>query len=169
MGNKENAYNELHKNVYEFICGLEGCCNYVAGNLIPLICKRAIRRMNNWKGEASVKGCKIKWRGKDALLCGDYPKSFSFFDILSIQIQNYSYDEINPYLRDTIEDVLNYEKSRLSSSEQIVLDYSQIREVECGKYVCDVERLTSELFSCFHDMLNEHYGTKKIESYTLNH
>lgn len=169
MENKEKAYNELCKNVGEFICNLEDSCSHVARILIPLICKRAIRRMNNWKGEASVNGCKIKWRGKDALLCGDYPKSFSFFDILSIQIQDYSYDEINPYLRDTIVDVLNYEKSLLSSTEQIVLDYSQIREVECGKYECDVEHLTSELFSCFHYLLNEHYGTKKIKNYTLNH
>jgi hypothetical protein len=141
-------------------------CDYASRDIITKVCKRAIRRMNNWHEDASIRGYKIKWEGKDGLLDGEFPLSFTFFDILSIQIQTYGYDEINPFLRDGIEDVLEYEFNKLPEPERIVVNYSEYPE----NYEIDNRRILDKIFDCFHVMLNDHWaGTEKIRRYEMNH
>lgn len=166
MDNYKDYAKELSENYEKFIYDIEDECQNIANRLIPLVCRRAIRRMNSWKGEDVIDGHKFKWEGKDALLDGDYPKSFTFFDILSIQIQNFSYDEINPYLHDAIVDMLWYEVSLLSHAEQFVMEHSYIVIGNCGKCECDRLHLESELCFCFSEMLNKHCeNTKKIRNH----
>lgn len=142
----------------------EWCECIVAREIIPLVCRRAIRRMNHWKEPIEINGSQIYWSGIDSLLDGDYPSNFNFFDILSIQIQNYYYDEINPYLREAIEGVLEYELSKLSNAERLVMEYSIIGD--CELYECDHEQVINALFNEFHDQLNDHWKyTKKIQNY----
>ena len=66
-------------------------CEYFAKGIINSLCKRAIRKINSWNIHI----------GTD-----DYPSSFNFFNILSIEYQSKCYDEISPCLEDAIEGVL---------------------------------------------------------------
>lgn len=63
-------------------------CEYFAKGIINSLCKRAIRKINSWNIHI----------GTD-----DYPSSFNFFNILSIEYQSKCYDEISPCLEDAIE------------------------------------------------------------------
>ena len=65
-------------------------CEYFAKGIINSLCKRAIRKINSWNIHI----------GTD-----DYPSSFNFFNILSIEYQSKCYDEISPCLEDAIEGV----------------------------------------------------------------
>ena len=58
-------------------------CEYFAKGIINSLCKRAIRKINSWNIHI----------GTD-----DYPSSFNFFNILSIEYQSKCYDEISPCL-----------------------------------------------------------------------
>ena len=69
-------------------------CEYFAKGIINSLCKRAIRKINSWNIHI----------GTD-----DYPSSFNFFNILSIEYQSKCYDEISPCLEDAIEGVLDNE------------------------------------------------------------
>lgn len=152
----------------DFINEFVYSCNEIAEDLYPTICKRAIRRMNNWSELISINGRKIKWEVFSALLDGGYPRNFNFFDILSIQIQNYGYDEINPYLRDAIEDVIEYEMDLLPSPDKLALEYSVIK-FDRNEVCCDKEELIQRLFNYFHNMLNDHWSnSKKIQRYLYN-
>lgn len=157
-------FKEYEDKVNKFVYELEDRCNSLSEDIIELVCKRSIRRMNNWKEDLNCGKYKILWTGKDSLLPRHYPKNFTFFDILSIQIQNYSYDEINPHLEDAIRGVLEYEYGKLDELEKLVLDYSI-----CSKdYECDYFGLIDKIFEYFHNMLNDHwYKTKKITNFEM--
>lgn len=121
-------------------------CNDFAEDIIKLICKRAIRRINSW----------------DVRLSDDYPRKFSNFDILSIERQSKTYDEISPYLEDAVEGALEYEYDRLPDNEKFFVDYSECYYDEG----VDPENIQKKIHDRFHDMLNEHYSnSKKIDDF----
>lgn len=72
----------------------------------------------------------------------DYPKSFNVYDILAINIQTMTMDEVNPMLDDYIWALL---------------------EDESNKAECNIE--TKTLYNKFRTMLNEHYYITKIQKY----
>ena len=154
----------------DFIECLGDRCSQIADEIKNRICRKAIRVINNWKGNMTIAGHTVHWRGKDCLRDGDYPNNFNFFDILSIQIQDYIYEEINPYLEESIEAVLANELSKVTPSERVVLEYSLLHEVDDYEDVYDESKLIGVLFSRFHEMLNEHWSTsKKIGEWSLRH
>lgn len=164
MDEREQYFKKKEEYFSQFVYDLADWCRDIVDDIIPRICHRAIRRMNHWEDPITVDGHTLT--GKVFAVDGGYPKSFNFFDVLSIQIQEYNYDEINPYLRDAIEDVLEYEMSLLPRAERLVLYYSTAGLAD--DYGCDNQLLQSRLFDCFHDMLNEHWETKKIQNFTAS-
>ena len=73
----------------EYITQLENRCHNMAQRIITRLCKRAMREMNLL--EATMAGS-----------TDDYPKDFKFIDILSIELQDRTEEEINPFLEDYI-------------------------------------------------------------------
>lgn len=145
----------MERECIDFIYEIERDCVALSREIIDRICKRAIRRMNKEEKESPV-----RW----ASMTDDFPESFSFFDVLSVEIQYNYYDEINPHLRDYIENVLEDEYEKTSAIEQFVLDHSECAE----HFECDYEAVQRKLFDAFHDMLNAHWQTKKIQEFELN-
>lgn len=121
-------------------------CEYFANSIITRICKRAIRKMNSWN-------IKI---GTD-----DYPVSFHFFDILSIEWQSKGYDEISPHLQDAVEGALDTEYEKLSPKERFFVDYSRCYS-DNGYDPISVQQL---IYNRFQELLNEHWRTKKISKF----
>lgn len=121
-------------------------CEYFARDIITRLCKRAIRKMNSWDNNI----------GTD-----DYPSSFKFFDILSIERQSKCYDEISPYLQDAVEGALDNEYDNLSPQERFFVDYSQC--------YCDngynLGSIRLRIYNRFNDLINEHWQTKKISNF----
>jgi hypothetical protein len=70
---------------------------------------------------------------KELFLCRTVLEGISlFFDVLSIELQSKSYEEINPFLRDYVEDTLDNEYNHLPPVERFVLDHSECAEnLEC--------------------------------------
>lgn len=124
-------------------------CEFFARNITTRLCKRAIHKMNSWK-------VKI---GTD-----DYPASFNFFDILSIEHQSKSFDEISPLLQDAIDGALNYEYENLSPQERFFVDYSRCY-YDNGYDPLSIEQL---IHNRFNELLNEHWGTKKISNFEIS-
>lgn len=145
----------MEKDCLDFICEIERDCEKLSRDIISRICKRAIRRMNKQEKDSHM---------RFASVTDEFPDKFSFFDILSIEIQEYDYDEINPFLREYIEKMLEEEYYNVSTIERFVLDHS-----ECVKFLdCDYAAVEQKLFNAFHNMLNEHWSnTKKIKEYLL--
>lgn len=121
-------------------------CEYFAKDIITRICKRAIRKMNSWD---------VRF-GTD-----DYPSSFKFFDILSVERQSKSYDEISPFLKDAVEGVLDAEYEGLTPQERFFVDNSM------GYYEreYDLTPIHMAIDKRFNELLNEHYQTKKISNF----
>ena len=121
-------------------------CEDFAKDIITRICKRAIRKMNSWDVRI----------GTD-----DYPSSFKFFDILSVERQSKSYDEISPFLKDAVEGVLDAEYEGLTPQERFFVDNSM------GYYEreYDLTPIHMAIDKRFNELLNEHYQTKKISNF----
>jgi hypothetical protein len=133
---------------FDLICQFESECQNYAKSIILRICKNAIKVIN--KQEAKLAGS-----------TDDYPTNFNFFDILSVELQDRSYDEINPYLEDFVENTLDVEYDKISGIEKLVLEYSECSE----RSECDIEKVKSNIYSQFHIMMNEHYCLRKIQNY----
>lgn len=131
--------NELIKEIQEQ-------CEYFARDIITRLCKRAIRKMNSW--DANI--------GTD-----DYPASFNFFDVLSIECQSKCYDEIRPYLQDAVEGALDNEYESLSPQERFFIDYIQCY-YDNGYNSESIHQL---IYNRFNELLNEHWQTKKISNF----
>lgn len=124
-------------------------CELFARSITTRLCKRAIRKMKSWN-------VKI---GTD-----DYPASFNFFDILSIEYQSKSYDEISPLLQDAIDGALDYEYENLLPQERFFVDYSRCY-YDNGYDPLSIEQL---IHSRFNELLNEHWKTKKISNFEIS-
>lgn len=139
---------------YKFICKFENKCQQISEGIIGKICKRVIKRLNKeMKDIPNVAGT-----------TDDYPNNFNFCDILSVELQNKSYDETNPtgFLEDYIGNVLMDEYSKLSTIERFVLDYS-----ECSEFnECDFEKSFANVRSKFYEMIDNHYYISKIQKFT---
>jgi len=138
----------MDNDYIDFVYNLERECDMLSSDIVSRLCKRAIKKMNK----------------QDSYLAGstnDYPSSFTFFDILSVELQSKSFEEINPFLRDFVEDTLNSEYEKLPSLERFVLDHSEFAE----HLECDIEAIHRKIYNSFHEMLNKHWETKKIQSF----
>ena len=84
----------MEKDYMDFIYEIENDCNTLSRDIISRLCKRAIKQMN-------------KINSYNAGSTDDYPSSFTFFDILSIELQSKSYEEINTFLSDVVHNSLD--------------------------------------------------------------
>lgn len=138
----------MENDYIDYIYAIERECDQLSRDIVTRLCKRAIKKMNK----------------VDSYLAGstdDYPSTFTFFDILSIELQIKSYEEINPFLRDFVEGTLDDEYNNLPPLEMFVLDHS-----ECAEHLeCDIDAVQNKIYSTFHEMLNKHWGTKKIQRF----
>lgn len=130
----------------ELIKEIQNQCKYFANDIVTRLCKRAIRKMKAWE-------IKI---GED-----NYPESFNFFDILSIECQSKCYDEISPCLKDAIEGVLDNEYDNLLPQERFFVDYSRCY-YDNGYDPISVKQL---IYKRFNELLNEHWRIKKISNF----
>lgn len=147
-----NLKNKKMENDYiDFIYDIERECETLSKDIVSRLCKRAIKNMN--KLNSCLAGS-----------TDDYPSSFTFFDVLSIELQSKSYEEINPFLHDYVEDTLDNEYKNLPPLERFVLDHS-----ECAENLeCNVEAVHGKIYNAFHELLNEHWKTKKIQKFEEN-
>ena len=137
------------KDYIDFVYEIESDCNQLSQDIISRLCKRAIKEMSKQLPPHIVP------------IVDGYPAGFSFFDVLSIELQSKFYDEINPFLQDYIETVLDNEYKKLPALERFVLDHS-----ECAEHLrCDDQAIENKIYDTFREMLNEHYGVKKIQDY----
>ena len=86
------------------------------------------------------------------------------YDALSVEIQYKCYDEINSFLQDAIEGALDAEYEKLSSKDKFFVNYSQCY-YDNGY---DPEAVRRQICSRFHELLNEHWQTKKITNFGLS-
>jgi len=135
----------------DFITGLEGDCDYYAQDIISRLCKRAIKVMNKNLPTHLLH------------ITDNYPSAFTFFDVLSLEIQSKYYDEIDPLLMDYIETTLDGEYEKLPALERFVLDHC----VHDEHLECDTRAIEGKIYDSFHAMLNEHYETRKIQNYLI--
>ena len=138
----------IDKDELDLIYEIERECNTLSRDIIIRLCKRAIKEMNK----------------QDAYLAGstdDYHSSFSFFDILSIELQEKCYDEINPFLGDYVHSTLYSEYEKLPAIEKFVIDHSDFAD----HLECDLQAIKSNIYEVFRAMLNKHYTTRKIQTF----
>lgn len=136
----------------DFIYEIEQECEALSKDIIVRLCKRAIKKMNKREAKSSV---------RFAALTDDYPLEFSFFDILSIELQSNSCDDINPFLLDFVEDTIDNEYDKLPHTERFILDHSECTE----RMECDIQAVHCKIYNVFHDMLNQHWTTRKIQNF----
>lgn len=138
----------MEKDYMDFVYEIERDCDELSRDIVSRLCKRAIKQMN--KVNSYLAGS-----------TDDYPTSFTFFDILSIELQTKCYDEINPFLQDFVENTLDKEYDNLPPLERFILDHSKCAE----NLGCDIEAVQTKIYEIFHEMLNEHWKTKKIQKF----
>ena len=117
----------------EYITQLENRCHSMAEHIITRLCKRAMREMNQL--EATLIGS-----------TDNYPPKFKFIDILSIELQDRTEDEINPFMKDYIWTALEDEQNNLSSEERFVLEQAYLDY----NYEVNYSEITSQIRSRFH-------------------
>jgi hypothetical protein len=133
-----------------FINGIERECEEMSKSILEQLCKRAIKKMNKL----------------DSYLAGstdDYPKNFTFFDILSIELETRTYNEINPHLQDYVEDTLLQEYDDLPRMERFILDHSE----SWALIDSDDDAIKKKIFESFNYIRIQHLSLKKIENYQL--
>lgn len=137
------------KDLENRLLDIERDCNSFANDILTVVCKRAIRKMNKWNPN---------------LACGhdDYPTNFKFFDILSVELQTYSYCDINPYLEDAVEGALASEYDKLSPQEKFF-----VRNYNCSfAENFDDTAIIMLLNERFNKLYNEHWSeSKKIQHF----
>lgn len=131
----------------EIIEKIEKECSELSKTVIANAIKRIFRDLN--KLEASM-------------LSENYPKNFNFVDVLSIESQTKSYEEIMPNLHDTLWNYVDSEYANMPACEGMVLDLTNAYEYanqECTE-------VKEKLWSAFGQALNDHYEkTKKIQKF----
>lgn len=127
---------------------IESYCNTYAKDILATVCKRAIRKLNVLE---------------PSLACGhdDYPSNFKFFDILSIELQTYSYCDINPYLESTVEGTLLNEYEKLTPQEKFFVENCNCSYSE----ILDETEVLEMLREHFNKLYNEHWQLKKIQDF----
>ena len=137
----------------ELINDIERDCTSLSNEIIDKVCRRAIHEINV--------------KTKLFPLVDGYPKSFTFFDILSCEVQSKTYDEIvfsGRLVEDFIDSELDAQYDKLSEIEKTILAYMDFTPDFGNDYeYCDPHKY---FYSRFHELLNEHWAnSKKIEHY----
>lgn len=131
---------------------MEEQCSNLSNEIIETMCKRIIRAINKWPSDALA-------------YADDFPSNFNFFDILSVDYQTMSWDEINPELLDSIENLVSIMYKELPIKEQFFMEYSECYTLNRSLNSQEIE---SAIMDKFVEMLNNHYATsKKIEYFEL--
>lgn len=131
----------------DLILEFESECMEIAQPIINRLCKRSMRTMNK--------------KTANYFDCEDYPSTFSFIDILSIKIQEYSFDEINPNLEEYIDSTLQIEFEKLPRLERLAIAYCDCSKDMQSKY----NGSQPNIYIAFRKLLDEHYYLKKIQTY----
>lgn len=134
----------------DFINGIERDCEEMSRKILEQLCKRAIKKMN--KLESYLAGS-----------TDDYPSGFTFFDILSLELETRTYDEINPYLQDYVEDTLFQEYEDLPRMERFIIDHSE----SWAMIDSDYDAIKKKIYESFNNLRMQHLSLKKIENYQL--
>ena len=136
---EEECKDELYKIVDE--------CEHLAQPIIDRMLKRAIKVLNSF--------------GRDTLgLSEDYPKGFSAFDVLSIELDTKTYDEINPWgLEDLVKKTVLDEYEKLPAAERFFVEHSILFPND------DEQQIEQKVISAFHAKMNEQLKTRKIENF----
>lgn len=134
------------------INNIEQECNTLSKEIIDKVCRRAMRKMNSNLG---------------IFINDDYPNTFRFIDYLACEIQSKTYDEIffaGKPLENYIEDTLDNEYENLSLIEKTVLSYADFTQQDSDGY--DWYNPHPQIYSRFHELLNEHWAnSKKIQHF----
>ena len=145
---KTTALQENIKRLESFINGMERDCEKMSTDILNKLCKRAIKGMNTL--EAKLAGS-----------TDDYPSDFRFFDILCVELETRTYDEINPYLQESVEGILMAEYDKLSSMEKFILDHSECWALMDGEN----DKIKKKILDVFADARFRHLEVKKIANY----
>ncbi len=131
----------------EIIEKIEKECDKLSKTIIANAIKRIFRDLN--KLEASM-------------LSENYPENFGFVDVLSIESQTKSYEEIEPNLQDTIRNYVDSVYGNMPACERMILDLTNVYEY-ANQECTDV---LDKLWSAFGGALNDHYeNSKKIQMF----
>ena len=132
--------------IYQF----EGDCKKLSEDIISRLCKRAIATLKTVDSDLIDR-------------YHSFPKNFNFWDILSIEIQSRTYEEIALGLEEGIDEVLEMEFNNLPAIERTILEYSECAEgLECN-LVAVFSNIRSELFG----MCDKHYYTAEIQNFII--
>lgn len=142
-------YEEIEK-LDTFINDINLECEKMSKDILKKLCLRAIKSMN--QSEAIL-----------AASTDEYPKDFKFFDILCVELETKTYDEISPFLHEYVERCLTDEYDLLPMMERFILDHS-----ECWALMDHDDSVIKEkLFNAFNEERFAHLNLKKIENYML--
>ena len=142
-------YEEIEK-LDTFINDINLECEKMSKDILKKLCLDAIKSMN--QSEAAF-----------AISSNEYPKDFKFFDILCVELETRTYDEISPYLHEFVERCLKDEYDMLPMMERFILDHS-----ECWALMDHDDSVIKEkLFNAFNEERFAHLNLKKIENYML--
>ncbi len=151
----DSLIKELNEQLHQSqvaIIDIEKGCKRLSEDIIRKLCKRAIRKMN------SKMSC-VSWASSD-----DFPSSFNFIDVLSIEFQSKCFDEINPHLEEYIISSLDCELDKLPEIEKFIMCNLEHYEYGYDGLNCTI----NGVWDYFISMLTEHYSTVKISTYMLN-
>lgn len=127
-------------------------CSHLSEPIIDLVCKRAMFKINK----------DLKF---GLLFTDDYPTSFSVIDVLSIRLQSEFYSEMGhgELLEDYIHDTIDLMVDELSPIEKNILKMRHLDYGCCDEYEYEFDR--KDIYSRFHEKLNEHYELAKIQKF----
>lgn len=96
------------------------------------------------------------------VICEDYPKKFTFIDVLSIESQTKNWDEIHPGMHDAVWKFIDSGIQDLPVYERLILELTNTYEYERD----EINYITDKLYRAFCKALNDHYAnTKKIQKF----
>lgn len=152
MANQEETkvLQEEVKKLENFIKGISLECENMSDGILDRLCKRVIKNLNQLDPTM-------------ASSTDDYPRDFKFFDRLCVELETKSYEDISPFMQETIEEYLMSEYKDLPKMEKFVLDHS-----ECWDLMdSDDSNIREKIFSAFADARSKHLKLKKIENFML--
>lgn len=132
-----------------FIREFEDTCQHLATDIFAEMCRGVMERMD--KDGATA-----------ALWCADdFPDSFTFSDILSIEHQSMDYEEICHLLPDYIGGLLEDAYDRLPPREKAILSHAYLTT----DYETDTEAILGDLHKAFNTAEDERYETDKVRGF----
>lgn len=129
---------------------IQGRCSDFTKEILAIFRKKVKRIINSWPVVAF--SC-----------ADDYPNNFKNFDIIAVEYQSKSWDEISPSLEYALKGVVETAWDEFSDKDKFFLLYSECYyNTRCH----DSQEIDKLLWIEFIDSLNEHYeSSKKIENF----